>query len=276
MVAAVPLSARKTQKEAAVTCMSFNIRFITSKDQGERAWTVRRDAIINMFDDIRPDVVGIQEQSKESVDWLMENLPDYEFYVPDYEEGITLPKGFSMVILWNKDRFEVKDCGRFFLSDTPDEVSKGWDSNHYRNTAWVLLKDRQTGRKFYCFDTHLDHRGPLAKENGVLTNVEMVRKIAGKRSSVILMGDMNMVRSGQQGLFLDPFYDYMQSAGDTALEIDRAKTFNGYNEDSSTHRLLDYIFYRNAEADKFDVIDSPDYGVRFISDHYPIMTYFRL
>ena len=42
------------------------------------------------------------------------------------------------------------------------------------------------------------------------------------------------------------------------------------------HRLLDYIFYRNAEADKFDVIDSPDYGVRFISDHYPIMTYFRL
>ena len=109
MVAAMPLSARKTQKEAAVTCMSFNIRFITPKDQGERAWTVRRDAIINMFDDIRPDVVGIQEQSKESVDWLMENLPDYEFYVPDYEEGIALPKGFSMVILWKKDRFEVEE-----------------------------------------------------------------------------------------------------------------------------------------------------------------------
>ena len=181
-----------------------------------------------------------------------------------------------MVIFWKKDRFEVKDCGRFFLSETPDKVSKGWDSNHYRNTAGVLLKDRQTGRKFYCFDTHLDHRGPLAKEKGVLTNVEMVRKIAGKRSSVILMGDMNIVRSGQQGMLLDPFYDYMQSAGDTALEIDRVKTFNGYNEDSSTHRLLDYIFYRNAEADKFDVIDSPDYGVRFISDHYPIMTYFRL
>ena len=91
MVAAVPLSARKMQNEAAVTCMSFNIRFITPKDQGERAWTVRRDAIINMLNQVSPDVVGIQEQSKESVDWLMENLPDYEFYVPDYDEGIVLP-----------------------------------------------------------------------------------------------------------------------------------------------------------------------------------------
>ena len=276
IVIAMPLAARKRQGEAAMTCMSFNIRFITPKDQGERAWTVRRDAIVAMFNDVKPDVVGIQEQSKESVDWLVANLPDYESYIPDYEDGITLPKGFSMVIFWRKDSYKLKKCGRYFLSDTPYEVSKGWDSNHYRTTSWVHLSDIVTGRTFYCFNTHLDHRGSLAKENGVLKNVEMMRKIAGSRSPVILMGDMNIVRGGEQGALLDPYYGYMQSSGETAVLTEQTKTFNGYDEDISTHRLLDYIFYRNAQAERYDVVDGADYGVRFISDHYPIITLFRL
>lgn len=35
--------------------------------------------------------------------------------------------------------------------------------------------------------------------------------------------------------------------------------------------MLDYIFYRNAEVTKFETLDSPDWGVPYISDHYPIM-----
>ncbi len=276
MVAAVPLSARRTQKEAAVTCMSFNIRFITPKDQDERAWAVRRDAIVAMLGDIKPDVVGIQEQGKESVDFLKANLPDYDFYIPDYEDGITLPKGFSMVVFFRRDKFELMDCGRFFLSETPEKVSKGWDSDHYRTTAWVQLKDKATGKKFYCFNTHLDHRGPLAKENGVLLNVEMARRIAGKRSAVILMGDMNIDRGGPQQGLLEPYFDYMLSAGETSAQGDNIPTYNGYNDDKDTHRLIDYIFYRNAKAERYEVVDGEGYGVRFISDHYPIMTSFIL
>ncbi|MBE6231766.1 MAG: endonuclease/exonuclease/phosphatase family protein [Bacteroidales bacterium] len=273
---AIPLSAKKTQKEATVTYMSFNIRFITPKDEGDRSWESRRPAVINMFNDVQPDVVGIQEQSEAWVTYLRENLKDYDFYIPDYKEGVTLPKnGFSMVIFWKKNKFELLDCGRFFLSETPDKPSKGWDSNHYRNTAWVELKDKATGRRFFCFDTHLDHKGLVAKENGVLLNVEMIRGIAGKRGVVFLGGDMNIIRTKGKGYLMDPYYAYMQSAQDTALDSDTALTFNGYSDDLTTHRCLDYIFYRGAEALKFDVVDHDGYGVRFISDHYPVMATFR-
>ncbi len=275
LVAAMPFSAGCMRKTAEVTYMSFNIRFITPKDEGVRSWESRRPAIVKMFGEVGPDVVGIQEQSAESVAWLQANLPDYEFYIPDHKEVITLPKGFSMVLFWKKDRFELVDCGRFFLSETPFTPSKGWDSNHYRNAAWIRLRDKISGKEFMCFNTHLDHRGPLAKEHGVLVTVEQIRCLAGRRLPVILGGDMNITRNGSQGSFLDPFYSYMKSARDMAPEADHADTFNGYSEDKSSHRLLDYIFCRNAKALEYEVVDSEDYGVRFISDHYPVMATFR-
>ena len=72
-----------------VKVLSFNIRFITPKDEGERSWQVRRDAVVSMVRDVMPDVIGIQEQREESVRWLRHSLPEYEFYVPDEEENIS-------------------------------------------------------------------------------------------------------------------------------------------------------------------------------------------
>lgn len=275
IVVFVPYSQAKGMKETEMTYMSFNIRFITPQDVGDRAWTARRGPALNMINQVKPDVIGIQEQSKEWVDYLVENMPDYEFYIPDYVEKINLKRGFSMVIMWKADKYVLLDAGRFFLTETPDKPSKGWESNHYRTTSWVYLKDKTTGRKFYCFNTHLDHKSRLAKENGVLLNVEMMKSIAGKKAPVFICGDMNIYRENKGGVLLDPFYEYMQSADETALTSYRVPTFNGYNPDMSVRRRIDYIFYRNAQALEYKVIDSPDYGVEYISDHYPIITRFK-
>ncbi|MDE6872643.1 MAG: endonuclease/exonuclease/phosphatase family protein [Bacteroidales bacterium] len=258
-----------------VKVLSFNIRFITPKDEGERSWQVRRDAVVSMVRDVMPDVIGIQEQREESVRWLRHSLPEYEFYVPDEEENISeTGNDYSMVIMWRSSGYRLIDKGRFFLSETPSVPSKGWNSNHYRSTSWVLLCDRVTGKRFYLFDTHLDHKDTEAKQNGAALNVEMIKSICREGVPVFLVGDMNVQRNGDDGHLIDPCFEWMKSAAETALVTDRGFTFNGYGDVPG--RWLDYIFHRNASPVRYEVVRAEYNGVKYISDHYPIACTFRL
>ena len=38
--------------------------------------------------------------------------------------------------------------------------------------------------------------------------------------------------------------------------------------------MIDHIFFRNAEARSFNVIDELKFGVKYISDHYPVISEF--
>jgi endonuclease/exonuclease/phosphatase family metal-dependent hydrolase len=35
--------------------------------------------------------------------------------------------------------------------------------------------------------------------------------------------------------------------------------------------VIDHVFYRGAEAQKFEVLRDKDYGAPYVSDHYPVM-----
>lgn len=253
-----------------VTIMSFNIRFVTAKDTSQFSWYKRRGPVVKMIEDIRPDVISLQEHGPQWIEYLQSKLPFYDFYIPDLSGEDPLPKGYSQVIVWQKEKYEKVDAGRFFLSDTPDSLSKGWGSNHYRNTGWVKLRSRKTGIEFYVFNTHLDHKAVDAKKNGVLLNVEMMKRIAGEDAAVFIMGDMNMRRGSKTGAFLDPYYEWMESTADAARKVYRNVTFNAYG-DTAHQAEIDFIFFRNADAIRYEVIDSPDYGVEYISDHWPII-----
>lgn len=265
---------RDARKRTELKLMSYNIRFITPDDQGVYSWDQRKEANIAMFNDIKPDVVGLQEPMNGINEYLLENLPGYDHYLV-YRDGQPDKHGRSQMILWKKDAYDLLDKGMYYLSDTPDSISKSWDANHVRYTLYVKLRDRRTGEEFWYFDTHLDHRGPLAKQNGVKLNVEMMKKIAGENAVVFISGDMNIQRRKSNGWYLDPYYEWMSSAVETALQSCDRPTFNGFGYEGKNPGWLDHIFYRNARAVNFDVIDSEEYGVRYISDHYPITCVFR-
>lgn len=268
------VSQAKKHSSEKVRIMSFNIRFVTNKDTCDFSWYKRRAPVVKMLNDVSPDVVSLQEHGPQHIDYLKEKLAFYDFYVPDLDGLEPLPKGYSQVILWRKDKFEKIDGGRFFLSETPSEISKGFGSNHYRNTTWVKLRNLRTGREIYVFDTHLDHRFASAKQNGVLVNVDMIKKIVPEDAAVFLMGDMNMRRGSKTGRFMDPYYEYMKCTAENAAKSHRTVTYNGYG-DTTRQGEIDYMYYRNAVPLRYDVIDSPDYGVEFISDHWPILGTFK-
>ena len=62
----------------------------------------------------------------------------------------------SSPILWKKDKFELLDKGNFWLSDTPEVESRGWDElyNCWRMCEYVILKHIESGKIFTHMNTH--------------------------------------------------------------------------------------------------------------------------
>ena len=261
--------ARKPKKlpDTRLRLISYNIRMTTPKDTGLAAWDVRKFASINMIRKECPDVIGFQEPRWPQLDYLYEQLPGYDHYAEDKEGG--LKESQCEAIFWRKDKYELLEKGMYWLSSTPDVVSKGWDGNR-RITVWVHLKDKTSGRDFWYFCTHMDHRGMVARQKAAELNVEKMEEIAGDKAVVFISGDMNSQRDTKTGQFLVPYDDWMDDARETAKITDDHRTYGGF-DDSSRSLWLDYIFSRNAHPLHYRTLDSPtEYGVAHISDHYPI------
>ena len=242
-----------------VCVMSFNIRFISDKDTAEFSWDSRKEPIINMFEDVSPDVAGLQEVMTGSADYILSALSGEYDAFQQYRDG----------------EYKLIDHGRFWLSENPDSPSKGWDASQVRFSQWVKLKDNESGKEFYFLNTHIDHKGKQAKVNGCDLNVSMLQEIAGEKSTVFVVGDMNIQRHKSNGYYLDPYYIWMSSARDDAEITCERPSFSGFGSPEKNPGWLDHIFYRHARACRFDVIDGRNYGVEYISDHYPIICEFK-
>ncbi|MBQ0081526.1 MAG: endonuclease/exonuclease/phosphatase family protein [Alistipes sp.] len=253
----------KQEKVATLRVMSYNIRHTGEKrDVEERAWENRRFATIEMFKREKPDIVGMQEVKEDQKSYLIENLPDY---VPVQMLDNT------KFVMYRKDVFEFVRFGNFWLSPTPNVPSKGWGSISIRATLWVELKIRSTGRHIFLFDTHLDVKSALARDNGARMCVERMRKIAKKKGVQFLVGDMNT--SKQE--VMDIFTSWLQDSREVAPSTNHLPTFNGWGY-AKHPEMIDYIFYRNATPTEFRLLDGKDYGREYISDHYPVMCTFTV
>ncbi len=268
MVACSPSS--DTRSELKV--MSYNIRCITTTDQGELSWEERKIGSITMINQERPDIIGYQETGLSQCEYLYENLPQYDHVEIGCEEG-DLPVGIEhILVMWLKEKYELLDWGYFWLSETPDEMSRGWDGMYCRAVTWVQLREKSTEKELYCFNTHYDHVGDVARYESSKLSVEKIKEIAGEDATAFLIGDFNIDLYTPMVSALTPFEGWMESVRETAPETDHIYTFTGYGR--TDPELIDYIYYRNAEALKYQTLDG-DYGVKYVSDHYPILGTFK-
>ena len=132
--------------------MSFNVRYNSANDEGDKNWEVRKAAVVKMINTVQPDVVGLQEPRTAQRTYLKTNLPNYAYMeVPGTGDG----KGGNTCLIYRQDRFTLVDNGYFFLSPTPDEPSRCWDvgDSQWRTSVWVHLKEKETGKEFWFLST---------------------------------------------------------------------------------------------------------------------------
>jgi endonuclease/exonuclease/phosphatase family metal-dependent hydrolase len=256
--------AKKNDKENNLKVMSYNIRMGIAKD-GTNSWEFRYPATAMMIEDQRPDVFGVQEAFEFQIKFIEENCTDYEAVGVGRDDGKA--KGEFMSIFWNKKTIKMLKWGTFWLSETPEKPSKGWDAHCKRTATWALMKDKRTGKKFYFVNTHLDHRGKEAQKNGLALIVSRIDDINPKGYPMVLTGDFNIKPNNPALVELDKIMD---SARKVAEKTDNHHTFNGWSN-AVTDAVIDYIYIKGfSKCPEYQTVTKKYADRKFVSDHYPI------
>ena len=258
-----------------ISVISFNIRVDNAAD-GTNVWRNRRDAVVTMIERERPMLLGLQEAQPHQITYLSEHCPDYAWYGLGRDTGKVPPATDSyaaeetMAVFWRTAELELLDKGTFWLSETPDQVSKGWDASYRRTCTWAGFRHKKSGQTCYFFNTHLDNDGKVAREESIKLLVSRMKTINSTRRVSFLTADFN---SNVTDACFAPLHVYMRDARANAAVSDDYPSWNGYG--ASTGRL-DHVFFSgdNCTAREFRTLRG-DYGVPYISDHYPVAACFR-
>jgi len=258
------------QGKSLLKVMSFNIRMSGMSDfDGDNRWDNRKEAVVRMLNEQAPDLLGVQEMLPAQKDYLVQSLKQYNMVGVGRDDGEN--EGEYMSVFYNPNRFELLDKYTYWLSETPDQVSQGWDAACKRTVTVVKLKDLQSGREICYMNTHLDHVGEKARAESVSLLMTLAAKVASDGAVVVMGGDMNT--EPQDPIFEPLVANGFFSARATALQTDQIKSYNAYGK--GTPSCIDQLYYKETKALKFVTL-TKDYGVPYISDHYPVIGYFEL
>lgn len=251
--------------------MSFNIRMATPND-GINQWDNRKDWVSDIIFFNETDLVGLQELTYPQLLDLEQRLVGYD-YIGQGREGET--KGEYSAIFYLKDRFKVLDSGTFWLSETPNTPnSKSWDSSLPRIVTWGKFEDLTNGKIFYHYNTHFDHKGPVAREKAVEVLQAHLPQIPSDQA-IVLTGDLNLAPTATpyQKILDLGFIDTQNQA---MYKSEIGFTTNAWNIQTPKTNRIDYIFVKgNALSSlKYQELDIQR-GPLFASDHYPVLTTFR-
>ena len=257
-------SAQEQDRESDLKVMSYNIRMGSAKD-GTNSWEFRYPATALMLEDQKPDVFGVQEAFNYQIRFIEDNFEDYDCVGVGRDDG--KQKGEFMSIFWNKKTVKMIKWGTFWLSETPEKPSMGWDAACKRTATWALMKDKKTGKQFYFVNTHLDHRGTEARKKGLELIVSRIAEINPKGYPMVLTGDFNVKPDNAALKDLD---SKMQSARKIAPRTDNHPTFNNWGK-IKPDMVIDYIYVSGFSACPEYHTVTEKYGTwKYVSDHYPI------
>lgn len=247
--------------------MTYNIRLDVASD-GVNNWNLRKDFFTSQIQFYEPDILGVQEARPNQVIDLASSLNQY-YAIGIGRDGIG--HGESSNIFYKKDRFSLKESDTFWLSETPNEISKGWDAAYNRVCTYGLFKDLQTKKLFWIFNTHLDHIGAEARTKGIELILSKIKELNTKKYPVIFMGDFNSEPNESRIVALKKLMD---DASEVSIEkpFGPLGTFNNFKHNESVTQLIDYIFItKNStlKVKKYAVL-SDSKNLMYPSDHLPV------
>ena len=221
-----------------IKILDYNIR--CANDGENKMIADRAPRLQAMVEKYQPDVIGLQEASRPWIRQLEDRF--WQTYCMRYIYRANTSKE-ACPILWKRERFELRDEGYFWLSDSPEAITKSFGTKHYRICGWVRLRDRQTGKSFIFCNTHMAGGWPTVPSSKLILE-RLEQNKAFTEYGAFLTGDFN-IPPKHQG------YDVLNESGklrdiNDALGFNEAYTNNGYNERPDDHpynSIKDFIFF---------------------------------
>jgi endonuclease/exonuclease/phosphatase family metal-dependent hydrolase len=260
--------------------VTFNVRYDNPND-GPNRWEMRVPIIESYFAKEKPDIIGMQEVKHNQILDLLNFLPGYDYVGTGRDDG--KQGGEYTPVFYKKDKFQLLENSQFWLSETPEiPGSIGWDAAITRIVTWAKFEIKSSGKTFFFFNTHFDHRGVKAREMSPYLLAEKISAIAGN-SPVIVTGDFN-IRKNHATLgsaVYDNLIETLKSENAlTSAELisetpvtTAGSTSTGFRPNwtvGESGDAIDYIFvneYFKVDSYRVDRIVKDSI---FISDHWPV------
>ena len=249
-----------------IKAISYNIRYNNPND-GINVWKNRRETVTELLNEQNADFVGLQEVVYPQLLDLVEALISYAYIGVGRKDGET--KGEYSPIFYRKEKYKLLKSNTFWLSDTPNTVSKGWDASLERICTFGLFQNRMTLEKIWVFNTHFDHQGVNARANSIDLIIEKVKLLNQENLPIIITGDFNLTPDQKPIQKMQSFFD------DVQINLPKSDpyfgTSNGFNTENISKKRIDYIFIKGLEAQSAKHLYKKTPLGGWASDHHPVI-----
>ena len=252
--------------QSDITVMTYNLKV---SGVGQYAPDKRAPLLAENIRAYMPDSFGCQEASVSLLAMVSGELEsDYAYVGLGRDKNNT---GEASPVFYLKEKYDLVDSGTFWLSKTPDEVSKGWDANYNRVCTYAVLKNKETGFTYAHFNAHFDHIGIIARQESISLVTKKIAEICPD-IPVLFSGDLN----DEEGSVM---YDMALESGlrDSKFLAEKTMdslTYHGYSAFTEATRTkpIDFIFVNDfiTSVASYEV-DLTKYNGIYPSDHHPII-----
>ena len=248
--------------------ISYNIRYDNPNDGADR-WDERKEAVVQLLDHYEAVVFGIQEGLLHQLNFIDEQMPTYTYLGVGRDDG--KQKGEFTAIFYDSTKVKPVAHSTFWLSETPEKISVGWDASMERICTYALFETVANEKKFWVFNTHFDHIGPEARLQSANLILEMINKLNVEKHPVVLMGDFNALPDSP------PIKAILKVLEDGKAVSKKSfygptGTFNGFDTQRIMEGRIDYIFVSpDVLVKNYRHIDDRRINNRHVSDHLAIL-----
>ena len=250
------------ESNGQIKMMSYNLRCISPTDWGKKAWFYRADLVIDDIENEKPGIIGFQESTKWHYQYLVDTLEDYDSVIQYRDEAFNSE---GCPIFYNTSLYELVHKGSFWLSETPEVMSKSWGAQYNRVCSYVILTDKASGEDFVVFNTHLSHVSDEARINGIGVVLDKIAEFGSLPA--VIMGDFNALEgSVTYNNVTENFIDAQKVAEKTS----DSHTYQNWGNPEKFQRI-DYFMVSKTgfKVNSYNVLSGIHDGV-YSSDHCPI------
>ncbi|CAH2355601.1 hypothetical protein CLIB1423_29S00804 [[Candida] railenensis] len=228
---------------------SHNIRYDNRNlERGEHLWSERKHLMTSSVkfhtESSGSSVIGLQEvlhgQLQDILEILNYGNNDWTYYGVGRTDG--KESGEYAPILYKKSQWDLIGNRTFWLSETPDVPSIGWDSVLERIVTMVTLRSVVSpSHTINVFCTHFDHIGVVGRRESAKLIMDRMENFNEYPS--FLLGDFNTEPK-------DEPYKILKSHGikdSRTLATSRESyghdyTFTGWDINKEANTIIDYIW----------------------------------
>lgn len=247
--------------------MSFNIRLNVDSDK-ENSWTNRKQDVADLLTYYHPDYFGVQEALPDQMKDIKNGLKNYDYVGVGRDDG--KEKGEFSAIFYDTDRLQVLKSDTFWLSETPEKPSKGWDAALNRICTYAVFRDKKSKKEFMALNLHFDHIGNIARVKSSELILKKIKEINPRNLPVTVSGDFNLTEDSE------PIKIMSQNMKDSFYHSETKHygpkgTFTGFNVNEIPQDRIDYIFVKGFRIKSHRHINDRRENLLYPSDHFPVL-----